>query len=155
MQRPVRVFLSLFRKSVDLKILLGNFVFKVVLLPLENVDPLMILDQYGLDVGCQNSKIILRIIIPSKRRPFFPSFSIFSFVFVFFMFVRSFDLRFLNKHITIHSELISSTKFIPFDTKIKNEKITEDSIYLVRGRRRRRRRSRSRGWRGGRDICGM
>jgi len=40
------------KKFFDLHILPGDFVFKVVLLPLEKVDPLMILVQNGLHASC-------------------------------------------------------------------------------------------------------
>lgn len=40
------------KNFLDLHILLGDFVLKVVLLPLETVDPLMILGQSGLQASC-------------------------------------------------------------------------------------------------------
>lgn len=40
------------KNFLDLHVLLGDFVLKVVLLPLESVDPLMILGQSGLHASC-------------------------------------------------------------------------------------------------------
>lgn len=55
------------RKLFDLEILLGDFVLKVVLFPLESDDPLMILDQNGLHVSCQNSKSPWNILLFQSR----------------------------------------------------------------------------------------
>ena len=57
----------LHRKLFDLEILLGDFVLKVVLFPLESDDPLMILDQNGLHVSCQNSKSPWNILLFQSR----------------------------------------------------------------------------------------
>ena len=46
----------LFNQKNDLKILLSHFEFEVVLLLLENADPLMILGNDRLQGGCQNAK---------------------------------------------------------------------------------------------------
>lgn len=77
----------------DLQILLGDFVLKVVLLPLENVDPLMILVQNGLDAGCWNSSInflwktlTLSLVWTVKRRKRLPKYPFAKINYFFFFF---------------------------------------------------------------------